>query len=60
VTITGVDDLEFDGPTQLSIVTNPAKSGDMAYTGSTCRRYGHQSRRRDTGVIVTPLGGLVT
>ena len=33
VTVTGVDDLEFDGPEGYSIITGPAISGDGRFAG---------------------------
>ena len=61
VTVTGVDDPDFDGPADLTIVTNPAKSGDMAYSGLNMPDVPVINLDDEApGVTITPLGGLVT
>ena len=61
VTVTGADDLIADGPRLYSIITAPATSADVNYTGFNAADVSVTNTDNDTaGITVTPLAGLIT
>jgi hypothetical protein len=61
VTVTGVDDNDFDGPVPYQIITQASKSSDPAYDGLNVPDVRVVNLDDESaGVTVTPMGPLVT
>jgi hypothetical protein len=61
VTVTGVNDDVVDGPQAYAIVTDPALSGDPAYSGRDAAEVSVTNVDDDvSGILVSPTSGLLT